>query len=277
MTSGAAVALLVVASCVLGFRGKAAFRGEHDLTGIQEVRITLPDTPIDVVACTPVPEADDEETGEDPLCPEALAYRGIWDSIAGTAQDAEDNAAEPTLQLVRERGFAALSAIIPLSVSGLVDLDLETITLPGDRDLRVNGGVGDIAIEGVSATVTVVAEFGDVQVIGGDEGVAVNTGEGDITVVTAGHADLRTEFGRVQVEQQVGARDLTVVTGDGDIRVTLASDADVELTIEAPGTIEVRTPQVTAVTDGSFARRLGAGSVRITLTTDRGGVVVQGP
>lgn len=262
-----AMCLLVLAGCVLGFRGKAGFQGVHEIAGIDEIRIRLPDTPVDIVGCVAV--AEDPE-----LCPEQLSYRGVWSSIGGSANDAEANAARPSLQFVREAGFAELSAVVPLAVAGLVDLEIETMTLPGDRDLQVVGGLGDVSVDGVSATVSVVVDVGDVEVRGGDEGVAVTTGQGAISVVTAGHADLRTSRGAVEVEQRSGARDLFVDTGVGDITVTLLSDADVELTVRAPGTIRVDTPQITAVTRGEFNRRLGTGSVRIELTTDAGAVWV---
>lgn len=267
---GLLLSLGVAAACVAGFRGKAAFSGEHDLTGVREVRISLPDTPIDVVACTPV---EDDAA----VCPETLSYRGIWDSVSGTARGAEDTASTPNLRLTREDGFAALSAIVPLSVAGLVDLEMGTLSLPADRDLQVFGGVGDVLVDGTRATVVVDVEVGDVEVRGGDEGLAVTTELGEVVVTTAGHADLRTGRGSVDIEQTGGAQDLLVETGDGDIIVTLADDGDVDFVIEAPGRISVNTPQVTSVTQGSFARRLGQGTVQITLRTDRGAVLVRGP
>ena len=261
---------LLLGACVVGYRGKAAFSGEHEIGGVEEVRITMPDTPIDIVTCTAV--------AEDPtLCPETLSYRGIWHSIAGTASHAEDTAATPTLQLTRDQGFATLEALVPLSVAGLVDLEMGTIRLPDDRDLQIVGGVGDVFIDGPRASVTVDIEVGDVEILGGDAGVAVRTDLGDVVLLTAGHADIRTRRGRVDVEQTGGVTDLLVQTGEGDITVTIQNDADVEFSIRTPGRIVVNTPQVTTVARGSFERRVGTGAVRITLSTDRGDVVVRGP
>jgi len=268
-TSVAACAALSISACVLGFRGKAAFTADHDLSGVEEVEITLPDTPIDILGCTAV--EDDPEA-----CPELLSYRGVWSSLGGTSNKAESNAAEPTVQLVREGGLAALSTVVPLSIAGLVDLEMGTMTMPGDRDVQVYGGVGDVSVDGMLSTVTVVVDVGDVEVRGANDGLAVNTEHGNILVFTGGHADLRTQWGSVDVEQLGGARDLFVETENGDITVTLTDDADVSFTIRAPGTIRIDTPQVTAVTDGSFERTLGTGSVSIELTTDAGGVVVRG-
>lgn len=266
--------LLALGACVIGFRGKAAIRGEHDLVGIEEVRIELPDTPIDVVACTAVPDEPEDAV---PICPETLSYRAVWSSTAGTAKDAEDTAAKPTIQVAREDGFALMTAVVPISVAGLVDLEMETIELPADRDLHIEGGVGDVAIDGPAATVTVSIEVGDVSVIGGDAGLAVATGLGAIEVVTAGHADLRTDRGPVRVEQTVGSRDLQVHTGDGNIEVTLADDADVDLVVRATGSIRVDTPQITTITERSLQRRVGTGSVTVELVTGRGSVEIHGP
>jgi len=271
---GAALGLLAAGACVIGFRGKAAVSGEHDLVGIDEVRIELPDTPVDVVACTPI---DPESDGDPALCPETLAYRAVWSSTAGTAKDAEDNAAKPSIAVAREDGFLRMGAIVPISVAGLVDLELETIELPADRDLHIAGGVGDIAIDGPAATVTVEIDVGDVDVIGGDEGLAVNTGQGAIEVVTAGHADLRTGRGSVVVEQTVGSRDLLVHTAEGNIDVTLAGDVDVDLVVRATGSIRVDTPQITTITRRTFERRVGTGAVTIELVTGRGSVEIVGP
>ena len=266
----AATWIVGLGACVIGYRGKAAISGEHDLVGIEEVRIELPDTPVDLVACTPVEDDPD-------ICPETLSYRAVWSSVAGTSKDAEDNAAKPTIQVAREDGFALITAVVPISVAGLVDLEMETIELPGDRDLQIVGGVGDVAIDGPAATVTVSIDVGDVDVIGGDEGLAVNTEQGSIEVLTAGHADLRTGRGTVVVEQTVGSRDLLVHTGDGNIDVTLAGDADVDLVVRSTGSIRVDTPQITTITERSFERQVGTGTVTIELVTRRGSVEVRSP
>lgn len=259
-------AALVLAGCALGFRGEAPFEGEHDLVGTDELRIDLPDTPLSVVACA----ADDPET-----CPPTLRYEGTWVSVAGSRKDAREGAATPTMTFERDEGFATLRAEVPLSVDGLVDLELGPVALPDDRDLDLRTGVGDVSVRGTEASVVIEVDVGDVEVRGADGGLAVRTGLGDLDVVTPGHAELHTADGRVVVEQSGAPRDLRIFTGRGDVVVTLASDADVDLEIHAPGRISVRTPSITALTTGQLRRRNGDGSIRVELRSSIGDVEVR--
>jgi Putative adhesin len=266
--------VVLLAGCALGYRGEAAFTGEHALEGTHELRIDLPDTPLTVVACA----ADDPRT-----CPATLRYDGVWLSVAGSAQDARDAATAPTLVFERDPdrggsaqdpGFATLRAAIPLAVDGTLDLELGTIALPDDRHLDLRTGLGDVSVRGSVASVIVDVGVGDVEVRGADGGLAIRTGQGDLDVVTPGHADLTTGEGHVSLEQSGSPRDLRVSTAQGDIRVVLASDADVDLEIHTRGRITVRTPSITTVGSGRFARRNGDGSIRIELRSPRGDIDV---
>ncbi|MCA9709207.1 MAG: DUF4097 family beta strand repeat protein, partial [Myxococcales bacterium] len=184
-------------------------------------------------------------------------------------------AAAPTLTFERDEGFATLRAEIPLRVDGTVDLQMGQLRLPDDRHLDIRTGVGDVSVRGTEASVTVDIGVGDVEIRGADGGLAVRTGQGDVDVVTPGHAELHTGGGHVTVEQSGDARDLQVHTEQGSITVTLASDADVDLQVETRGRISVRTPSITTVTRGSFARRNGNGSIRVVLASPRGDVTVR--
>ena len=263
-------ALMVVAAtvgCALGFRGEAPFTGEHALDTTDELRIELPNTPLTVLACA----ADDVEA-----CPPVLSYDGSWLSVAGTRADARDQAATPVLLFERADGYATLRADVPLSVVGIVDLEMGELRLPDDRHLDLRTGVGDVSVRGTEASVIVDSEIGDVEIRGADAGLAVRTGQGNLDVETPGHADLGTGSGHVEVVQTGPPRDLLVSTGQGDITVTLASDADIDLQINTRGRISVRTPSITTVTSGQFARRNGNGSIRIELSSPRGDVEVRG-
>lgn len=273
--AGGAWAAVLLVGCALGYRGEAAFTGEHALEGTEELRIDLPDTPLTVVACA----ADDPQT-----CPPTLRYDGVWLSVAGSPQDARDAATTPTLVFERDQdqggsaqgpsGFATLRAQIPLAVDGTLDLELGTIALPDDRHLDLRTGLGDVSVHGSEASVIVDVGVGDVEVRGADGGLAVRTGLGDLDVITPGHADLSTGEGHVSLEQSGSPRDLRVRTELGDIRVVLASDADVDLEIHTRGRITVRTPSITTVGSGRFARRNGDGSIRIELRSPRGNIDV---
>jgi DUF4097 and DUF4098 domain-containing protein YvlB len=259
-------ALVLLAGCALGFRGQAAFTGEHALEDTVELRIDLPDTPLTVVACA----AADPET-----CPASLRYDGTWVSVAGSPKDARNDAAAPTLVFARDEGFATLRAELPLAVDGTLDLEMGTLELPDDRDLDLRTGLGDVSMHGTVASVVIDVGAGDIEVRGADGGLAARTGLGDIDVVTPGHAELHTDEGFVQVEQSGAPRDLRVHTEQGDITVTLASDADIDLEIHTEGRITVRTPSITSVTSGQLARRNGNGSIRVVLSSPRGDIEVR--
>jgi hypothetical protein len=269
---GAMMALLLV-GCALGYRGEAAFTGEHALDGTDTLLIDLPDTPLTVVACA----ADDPET-----CPASLRYEGTWLSVAGSRQDARDAASTPTLVFERdpqsggepEGGFASLRAEIPLAFDGTLDLELDTLRLPDDRHLDLRTGLGDVDVRGTVASLVVDVGVGDVRVRGADGGLAVRTGLGQLDIETPGHAELHTGEGNVTLVQSGAARDLRVRTELGDVKVTLSSDADIDLEISTRGRITVRTPSITVVGSGRFTRRNGDGSVRVELSSPRGDIEV---
>ncbi len=258
--------LVTLGGCVLGFRGEAEFAAEHALEQTTELRIDVPDTPLSIVACA----ADVPDT-----CPQTLRYDGSWLSVGGSRKDARQVASTPVLQFTRDEGFAVLRAQVPLSVEGLVDLEMGELRLPDDRHLDLRTGVGDVSVVGTEASVVVDVDVGDVDIRGADGGLGVRTGLGSIAVVTSGHAELRTEDGRVQVEQDGLPRDLVVVTGRGDVVVTLAADDDIDLQIRTRGRITVRTPSITTVTSGTLSRRNGNGSVRVELSSPRGDIEVR--
>ncbi len=261
-----AAGALLLAGCALGFRGEAAFAGEHALEGTMELRIELPDTPLTVVACAAA--APD-------TCPESLRYEGSWLSVSGTRQGARADAAAPALVFERDEGFASLRAEVPLSVDGVVDLEMGSLRLPDDRDLDLRTGLGDVSVHGTEASVIIDVRVGDVEVRGAAGGLAVRTTLGDLDIVTAGHAELHTDSGHVRVEQSGSPRDLRVHSGFGDITVTLASDADIELEVVTAGRITVRTPSIAAVTSGRLERRNGNGSIRIELSSPSGDIDVR--
>lgn len=260
-----ALLLLGLGACVIGVRGQAAFESTHDLQGVSEVHVELPSTPVQVFACDATAPA---------TCPEDLSVVGAWVSTGATKDDARDNASTPLLVFERLEGFGELRAEIPQDVLGLVDLQLDTLRLPGDRDLSIDTSVGDVEVIGVTASVAIDVEAGDIRVLGADEGVGVRTGEGEVTLETAGHASATVGEGSVQVVQTAGARDLYVHVHAGDIVAELADTANVRLRIEAPGKIEVRTDDLVQVTQGELVRRIGLATTEIVLVTEFGDVTV---
>jgi hypothetical protein len=260
-----AACTLLLAGCVLGFRGEGTFFGEHDLDGIDTVSIDLPSTPLTVSACDHTAVA---------ACPAQLSYDGRWMSTGGTRSDAEENTTRPQLRLDREGAFAALRAIVPLSVRGLVDLQMGEIVLPDDRDLEIRTTLGDVSVTGTIASVIIDVDIGHVRVRGADAGLGVQTGLGDIDARSPGHVDLRTEEGDVTLVQTGDPRDVVIDTGEGHVLVELADDANVDLRIRTEGTIRVNTARMTTITSGRYERRLGTGAVLVDLRSGHGRIEV---
>lgn len=256
---------LLLSACVLGYRGEAEFSASHDLEGIDEIRIDLPDTPLSVSGCAAGTEG----------CPDALVYEGRWVALGGTRSDAEKNAVAPRLRFTEADAFAALQADVPLSREGIVDLEMDEVRMPDDRDLDLRTGTGDVEVVGITASVLVDVDVGDVRVIGADAGLGVYTGRGRIEVETPGHAELRSDLGSIEVTQTAAsetgtanARDLSVRAGGGDVVVHLASDGDITLVVRTDGTIRVGTPAITTVTSGTLERRTGNGAIRIEIDAE---------
>lgn len=265
LAAGLALTALSV-GCVISARGQSEFEGQHELDGVQTVQLELPSTPMTVQACTP----------QAPDCPARLDYTGRWSSLGGTRRQAEDHARAPLLTFEVREGVGELRAEIPFDVRGLVDLELDTLTIPADRHLSVTTDLGDVEVLDVTASVTVTLEVGNIHVRGADDGLAVFTGYGYVVAETPGVAHIETLEGSVEVVQTGGARELTVVAERGDVRVSLADDADLDLEIHAQR-IRVQTPSIRALTRASFSRRTGTGQFEVILKAPRGSVDLQQP
>lgn len=246
-----ATALTLVA-CVFGWRGEADLTGEHDLVGIDAVRIELPSTPLSVNGCDV-----EAATG----CPELLRYAGRVLSTGGSASDARANARTPTLVFERDGRLGRLQADVPLQVRGLVELEMTAMELPGDRDVDLHTDLGDVEVRGIRGAVTVQTGLGDVEIHGAAGGVAAVTGGGDIEVRGAGHVDLSTDTGHVLVVQDA-ARDVVVAAG-GDVEIELWTAGDAELDLVGDGGVSIQTSAVTALADRSYRRTLGEGVILV--------------
>lgn len=247
--------------CAIGFRGAVEVEGTFSLVDIDAVRVALPDTPIAVLG--------------QPLATE-LRIDGVWVSVGGSRGAAVDNASAPRLQFAREGRFGALTAVVPLESRDVVDLEVGSISMPDDRDLEIWTGVGDVEVAQIRGNISIDVDAGHVTVFGGDEGVAVNTGAGDLEIESPGNLDAYTGEGSILVRQSgVGGNDVIVTSERGDISVHLRSDANLDLRIVAAGDIRVHTRTVSTVTAGSFSREVGNGNVKIWLTTGAGSVTVR--
>lgn len=248
---------LLAGACVFGFRGEAEFSGAHDLAGVTAVRVDLPSTPLSVFGCDP------DAPG---TCAASLRYEGRWLATGGTRADARRHASAPALAFERDDALAWLQADIPLATRGLVDLELEAMELPGDRDLELHTDLGDVDVAGMTGAVTVEVGVGNVHVDGGDGGVAVTVDHGDATVRGAGDAFVTCEVGRVEIDSTATGRDLFVHAPSGAVVVTLTSAIDVTYDIRAGGTIRVGTEAAVVVTDGHWRRRVGDGTAQVVIT-----------
>ncbi len=249
------VIAMTLGACVFGWHGEAEIVGDHDLAGIRTVRIDLPSTPMFVDACEP------ESPG---ACPERLRYVLRVLATGGTEADARAHATKPALVFERDGALARLQADIPLAVRGLVDLQLDAMELPADRDLELHTGLGDIDVHGVRGAITIEIDRGRVVVDGGDAGIAVRVGDGDIEVHARGEVDLETGAGNVLVVQDAGPRRVFIDAG-GDVEVELASSDDLDLDLAAGGSISVQTTAVVALADDHLVRRVGEATIRVEI------------
>ncbi len=249
-------ALVFALACVLGYRGTAELDVQRDLAGVVAVSIDLPSTPIAVVGC---------DAGAPAACPDALVLVGRVHSTGGTANEARDHAAELELVFETIDGFLSVRADVPLAVRGIVELEVEQIDLPSDRDLDVRTSLGDVSVVGMRGAVTIDVDTGDVAIEGGDAGVSVELGRGTLDVATGGTVDVDVGSGDVAIVQTGDARDVYVDAHGGDVTIELASDADLALDVDAGGTIRVTTDTVVSIGDDELVRTVGEGSVRVVV------------
>jgi len=246
--------------CIVGQRGVVEFSAEFPLFDVQAVRLDLPDTPMTVRG--------------DPLA-DKLELAGYWFSVGGTAAIAEANASEPSLAFARESGFAELSAIVPVDLRELVDLEVGEITVPETLDVEVVTGLGNIEVTHVIGNVSVDIETGNIEIFGGNEGVAAQTLFGDVEVRSPGAIDAYTGEGEVSVAQTgIGGNAIFAESRRGNIRVELLADANLALDIHASGDIRVQTSTVSTISTGMFHREVGNATVDVELHAPAGSVTV---
>jgi len=257
MRTRAPASILVFAvACVFGYRGEAQLDLRQELAGIDAVRIDLPSSPIAIVGC---------DTAAPAACPEVLALAGRVHATGGTANEAREHAEALELLVETVDGLLSLRADVPLSEHGLVDLEIERIELPGDRDLDVRTDLGDVSVVGTRAAVAIDVGTGDVVIEDGDGGVAVRLDQGDVDAQVRGDLDVIVDDGDVAIVQTGEARDVHVVTDEGDVTLELADDDDLDLDLRADGTIRVTTGTVVAIAPGELVRVVGEGSTRVVI------------
>lgn len=251
---------LAAAACVIGSRGVVEFRNHYPMAETDAVRIDLPDTPLLV-------RGDPDEVETD--------IRSRWFSVGGTPGDAEDIAAAARLDFQTEGRFAQLAADIPVADRELVDLEVDEIILPPDRDIETITGLGNVEVTHMTGNVSIDVLAGQVYVYGGDGGLAVRTGTGDVELLSRGVIDVYTGDGDLKLGQDgAGGNDIYAYTETGSIHLTLQSDANLDLKITALGDIRVQTGTVSTVTSQSFSRAVGNGLVRLWLDAPLGEVTV---
>jgi hypothetical protein len=170
------VSAALLAGCVFGFRSEAEVEATYPLEDVLAVRVALPATPMAVIG-------DPEAVG--------LELRGEWRATGGNAEVAKANARTPRLVWEQSGSFAELRASVPLAVDGQVDLEIEELRLPPDRDLELRTELGDVSILGVESNLGVDVGTGDVDIVGGAGGIAVRTDLGDVVIETTGNTDGR--------------------------------------------------------------------------------------
>ena len=210
------VALLLGAAtlvaCAIGVRGDVAFEAEHDLTGIEDVILDLPSTPVRVEACDASVAA---------TCPASLDYEGRLEFDRGHPAGCDRQRRRCRAGVERDGLLGRLRGDVPQELTGLVDLELGVATLPSDRNLDIRTDLGDVEVLDVQGAVTIDTDIGSVFVRGAAGGVGVRSGLGPIELEVGGHADARTGEGTIDVVQTGSLADLFARTEIGNIRVEL--------------------------------------------------------
>ncbi|MGH1340555.1 MAG: hypothetical protein ACRBN8_03310 [Nannocystales bacterium] len=247
---------LCLLGCSLGVRAEGAFEVEVELAGAQALSIDLPSTAISVLGCdVEVPES----------CPNAVQLSGRWHAIGGTASEAKRTASTPAIEFAADGDWLRMRAEIPLSVQGLVDLELGEVVLPSSTDVEVVTSLGDVQLRAMTGSVLVDVAVGDVDVRGPMRSTGIHTERGQVVVVGSGPVDVDLEHGGVRVEQTAGANDVRINAPRGGVELLLGSDADVDVRVETPGQIRVQTDAFSAATSGLYRDRSGAGASRIEI------------
>jgi hypothetical protein len=250
---------LALAGCVFGYRSEAEIEATYPLEDVISVRVDLPSTPLTVVG-------DAEALG--------LELRGEWRAAGGSAGVAKDNARTPRLVYEVFENFAELRAIVPLAVQGQVDLEVEELRLPPDRDVELRTALGDVTVLDVDGNLAVDVGRGDVDIVGGAGGIAVRTGEGRVAIESPGHLDVKALRGTVSVTQTGAGGNDVVVRAGGDVRVLLVSDGDLDLDLRGRA-IEVHTGTVSTITSNVFRRSVGGGHVKIWVDAGAGDIEIR--
>lgn len=249
-------ALVFSVGCSLGVRAEGAFEVEVDLAGAQALSIDLPSTPISVRGCdAAVPES----------CPDAVQLAGRWHAIGGTASEARRTASRPSIEFDADGTLLRMRAEVPLSVQGLVDLELGEVVLPGSTDIEVITSLGDVQLRSMTGSVLVDTDIGDVEIRGDMRSTGVHVEEGQVVVVGSGPVDVDVAHGGVRVEQTAGADDVRILAPRGGVELRLGSDVDVDVRVQTPGKIRVQTDAFSAATSGLYRDRSGTGAIRIDI------------
>ncbi len=246
--------LLLGLGCSLGVRAQGAFEAEVELSGAQALSIDLPSTPVSVRGCDgAVPES----------CPDAVRLSGRWHAIGATASEAKRSAARPSIAFEADGEWLRMRAEVPLSVQGLVDLELGEVVLPHGTDLEVITALGDVQVRAMTGSVLVDVEVGDIDVRGEMRSTGVHVEQGQVVVIGSGPVEVHAERGGVRVEQTAGADDVRIVAPGGGVELRIGSDIDVDLRVQTPGAIRVQTDAFSAATSGLYRDRSGTGATRI--------------
>jgi len=247
---------LLVLGCSLGVRAEGFFEVEVELAGADALSIELPSTAVSVLGCdAAVPES----------CPNAVQLTGRWHAIGGTASEAKRTAATPSIEFEADGGWLRMRAEVPLSVEGLVDLELDEVVLPGSTDVEVITSLGDVQLRSMTGSVLVETNRGDVEVRGDMRSTGIHVEHGQVVVVGSGPVDIDVAHGGVRVEQTAGANDVRIVAPGGGVELRIGSDVDVDVRVQTPGTIRVQTDAFSAATSGLYRDRSGTGARRIEI------------
>jgi hypothetical protein len=252
----ALLGLVALGGCIVNVRGFSEFERSEGAQGISALVVELPRSGVSIVG------ARESE----------IRWRGRWWALGPSAAEAQNNADAASWRLEIDLPVARLAASIPLAIEGLVEVELDRLSVPEGVDVTVLTESGDVEATGLRGHFAAVVESGDLQA-DVEGSVSADIGDGEVDVQAGSHVDIRSDGGDVRVAiDAVG--DVIISAETGDVEVHLADDRDLDVLITAGGRIEVDTAQVAHVGERELRRAVGDADVRLWIEAPGGSVRV---
>jgi hypothetical protein len=250
-----------LAGCIGGFGGERGELVEQTFPApeIEEVRVHSAVGDVDVVAqgtggvTARVEKRARSQAGLDKI--------GVDMGVADGVLTVETTVDTGVFELSGDSPNAAVTVTVPASGPGpvvsAVLADIGDVTVMGTRgDGRVRSGLGDITVSGVDGYLTLGSQLGAIRAQ-------------DVT----GLDDVHTELGDVTVDVHGVRGDLSIGTELGEVSVGVAEDLDLDVLVETEGGITSNLPLADSqVVHSRLTGRLNRGGNRLHAFSELGDV-----